>query len=129
MITFTVLGAPVPKGRPRVVARRRKGGGMFPVAITPERTVQWEQAVRRAAEQARITPMTGPVRLTCAFFLPTRRRVDIDNLGKAVMDALNGIAFADDSQVFELATSKRLDAKAPRVVVGLWPCEGWEPAQ
>ena len=33
-------------------------------------------------------------------------RPDVDNLAKGVMDALNGIAYADDSQIVRLTASK-----------------------
>lgn len=31
---------------------------------------------------------------------------DVDNLAKLVMDALNGVAYADDKQIYSLSVSK-----------------------
>lgn len=49
--------------------------------------------------------------------LPTRRRADIDNYAKAVLDALHGAAYEDDSSVDELVARKHYDRTLPRVSV------------
>ena len=41
---------------------------------------------------------------------PNCSKPDVDNVGKAVMDALNGIAYRDDSQVWLLTVIKRVAA-------------------
>ena len=46
------------------------------------------------------------------------KKVDCDNLAKIVLDSLNGIAYKDDAQIFELSV-KKLYADEPRVVVTL----------
>lgn len=38
--------------------------------------------------------------------IPHLKKPDVDNLVKSVMDALNGVAWHDDSQVYSLLTSK-----------------------
>lgn len=38
--------------------------------------------------------------------LPTRHKVDVDNLVKTVMDSLNGVVWKDDDQVIELKAKK-----------------------
>jgi crossover junction endodeoxyribonuclease RusA len=45
---------------------------------------------------------TGFVRVSLECYPPDRRRRDIDNLLKVLLDSLNGIAWDDDSQVKEL---------------------------
>ena len=50
--------------------------------------------------------------------LPTKKP-DCDNIAKIVLDALNGIAYHDDSQVVELVVQKRYSENA-RVEVVLW---------
>ncbi len=37
-----------------------------------------------------------PVELTLDYFHQSRRRFDMDNLAKCVLDALNGVAYVDD---------------------------------
>lgn len=48
---------------------------------------------------------------------PTKKP-DCDNIAKIILDALNGIAYHDDSQVIELSVSKHY-AEEPRVEVEL----------
>lgn len=43
---------------------------------------------------------------------------DCDNIAKIVLDALNGLAFHDDSQITDLQVCKRYSIQ-PRVLVGL----------
>jgi crossover junction endodeoxyribonuclease RusA len=109
--TFTVFGPPVPKKRP--VFSRNRGG----LARTPEKTRAWETKVRLCAYTAGLRPVQGLVAVSIAFYLPTLRPCDIDNLAKSIMDGLNGAAFKDDSQVWELHCSKNLDRENPRAVV------------
>lgn len=53
------------------------------------------------------TPRTAePVSVSLSFFLPTRGRIDVDNLCKLVFDAANEVVFDDDSQVWDLRARK-----------------------
>lgn len=98
--TFEVEGDPIPKGRPRVYGRH---------AITPKRTLDYEKTVLKAfkTQNPGATPFTGPVRVDVVFRRRTRRRSDVDNLLKTLLDALNGAAWEDDDQVYH-STATRL---------------------
>lgn len=107
MIAFTVPGNPIPKARARVVDGR---------AYTPKSTAAWEETVRlhyRGGMHA------GPLRVTLDFRRADRRRADWDNLAKAVTDALNGVAWNDDSQIVEAHVRKIVDRANPGVTVGI----------
>lgn len=112
---FTIEGDAVPQSRPRFT---RNGH-----AYIPERSRQWRQVVRKAAVEAMCgrEPMTGEVVLVVDVyrrFKPTARNFgDADNHLKAVADALNGIAFADDSQVVRIVAEKHRDTARPRIEV------------
>lgn len=103
MIEFEVSGDPVPKGRPKL----SRGGH----AYTPERTKEGERIVRAAFEECRMTrfgiALPAPVELEMElwFATATRRRSDIDNYAKLVMDALNQAAYDDDSQITRLVAN------------------------
>ena len=49
---------------------------------------------------------------------PTKKP-DTDNIAKICLDALNGIAYPDDSQIVELSVEKWY-AKEPKVIVEIW---------
>ena len=108
---------PVSKGRP-VFANGH--------AYTPSKTREYEQIVQLYARRQIKRPLTGAVKLSIQFYLPIPKswsepkkraamegkivpmvKPDIDNLTKAIMDALNGgIGYNDDKQVVELTTAK-----------------------
>lgn len=54
-----------------------------------------------------------------AFVLPDRRRRDLDNLAGGVLDALNKVAWRDDSQVVELVARKLYVPRAASVTIRL----------
>ena len=129
-LSFHILGCPVGKGRPRVTASR----GVY----TPKRTVAYERSVRLfaadALAQAGLTPFTGFVGAHFRFVFEHPKswsekrkretrwcvgRTDVDNLVKAVADAMNGICYADDRQIVTLAASKEY-GNAPGIFVQLW---------
>lgn len=104
-VAFFVPGSAVPKQSFRVDARRRVRG------YRSARVTAWQQTVAWHAREAMRgdPPLSGAVRMRLEFVLPSRRRVDLDNLSKAVLDALNGIVWHDDRQVTRLELSKRYD--------------------
>jgi crossover junction endodeoxyribonuclease RusA len=64
-----------------------------------------------------IFPVEKPMRVRIDLFLPDKRRRDIDNLSKAILDGCNNIVWKDDTQVCYLRIRKFLDKSAPRVNV------------
>lgn len=124
-MTFTVPSRPVPKARPRL--------GKFGNVYTPKRTSDYEKTVREAFMAGggiRARKINAPVHIKMYFYMPTAvknkdrptapsvSRPDIDNLIKAILDGLNGVAYADDSQVFRLEAVK-LTSNNPRTIVGV----------
>lgn len=121
-IVFSVDGQPKGKGRPRF---RRVGN--FVSTYTDSKTRDYESKI---ADRARIAmgetpPLLSPVSVSMYFRLPVptstpKKRVasllgglvrptkkpDLDNLDKAVLDALNGIVYKDDSQVVTIHSKK-----------------------
>jgi len=126
-VCFTVVGDPVPKARARTV---RKGGRTW--SFTPKRVAAWEKVVKEEALLNFNAPFNGPVAVSLAFFLkrPKARRrdnfvettPDIDNLEKAVLDGLNGVAYLDDKLVVVKNSVKRyVVSGVPRVEVVVVP--------
>ena len=65
-------------------------------------------------------PLTGPLTVTIDVYPPDRRRRDIDNVLKALLDALqHGGAYADDNQITQLVVHKRGAVKGGRVEVDI----------
>lgn len=119
---FVVPGKPQGKGRPRF------GNGH---TYTPQSTRDYEERIAWTAKASGITPRTGPVTvIIMAEFAypkswPKKKRPiyhtskpDVDNIGKIVCDALNGIAYEDDSQVSGLIVTK-VYGETERLIIGL----------
>lgn len=123
---FEVEGKPTGKGRPRF-----KRMGNFVQIYTPEKTAEYEKLVRLRFQNAGGAITDKPVRVEItAFFAPPKstkkrdkaemlmnkilptKKPDCDNIAKIILDALNQIAYKDDSQVIELIVKKRFAAEA-----------------
>lgn len=63
-----------------------------------------------------LQPRSGDVALTVRVYRPARRG-DLDNVFKAVLDALSGYAYEDDAQVVEIHAFRRDDKANPRIEV------------
>lgn len=129
---FTVPGEVCAKGRPRFVNR-----GRFVQTYTPDKTVNYENLVRLSFMQAGCEKLSGAIKAEIKVFMqipksesmkkkaammagqirPTKKP-DADNCTKSVLDALNKIAFDDDSQIVELHVNKYY-SENPRVTITL----------
>lgn len=139
-VSFVVYGIARPQNKLQTKVRYRRGLDGRPVPIVDPKTgraitfthqtdelVKWREHVRAvAAEVSTGALFDGPVELRCAFYLqrpgtliwktrpmptePCTKRPDLDNLLKAVKDALKGVIWRDDSQVVEIHAQKRYAA-------------------
>ena len=121
--TFTVYGKPIGKGRARITTR-----GGFAHAYTPKNTADYEKQVREAYlnKYGNLAPSEKPIAVTIvAEFEPTASwskkkkaaalaqelshtsKPDLDNVLKSINDAINGMAYKDDSQIIIIEATKR----------------------
>lgn len=140
-IGFEVLGDPVPQGshsafvvKGRAVVTNRGGA----------RLGSWRAQIAATAGELVDEPLAGPVEMHLRFTLTRPKshyragkverglrddaaeyvahRPDLDKLVRAVLDALTGVAFADDGQVAVLVAEKHYGTRAG-VRVDLAPLE------
>lgn len=139
-VRIVIPGEAVAKGRPRVT---RTGH-----AFTPEKTASYESYVRWIAVEAmkdhkrfEDEPLSVHVlvdieppeswsekkkRAALEGAIQPAKRPDLDNVLKALTDAMNGITYKDDALICILSARKRYAAKA-QVVIDVEPCAA--PAQ
>jgi Holliday junction resolvase RusA-like endonuclease len=134
-ITFTVLGEPVGKARQRVT---RFG------TYTPEKTVLYENLIkteyRRQCNDHRFDdkqPLCMEVK--AEYMIPASaskakraamargeirpmKKPDWDNVGKVVSDALNKLAYRDDTQIVD-CTVRKFYSESPKITVKIGPAE------
>ena len=125
MIKFTYYGEAVGKGRPRYSKR-----GEYVHTYTPKKTKDFEDAIRFEFMASTSDPMPvydrevslkAKVTIGCPIpksyskkkqalcrdrVLVPSKKPDIDNILKAVFDALNGYAFEDDVQIVKVYAEK-----------------------
>lgn len=117
---FVVYGEPVPKQSFRVFEAKHGSKRGF---VDP-RVQAWETAVRLAArlamaEQNQECLQTEAIEVEVEFHLGNSRRVDLDNLVKAVFDGMKWEVFRDDSQVMTLLAKKVVNANFQGVFVAV----------
>jgi len=130
-IYFVIPGQPQGKGRPRASSR-----GGFVRMYTPATTLAYETQIARLAGHAMSdmpvldTPMS--LRVVAHHAIPVSwskkkkqlalagdvipGKPDLDNVAKAVLDAMNGVVYTDDKQVIRLVAEKKYSFD-PRVEV------------
>lgn len=125
-----IPGKPVGKERPRFDGRH---------AYTPQKTREYEKLVKycyntsargetlSGAVAADITVLRhipdscGKAKRASMANTPCETKPDCDNVAKAVLDALNGIAYQDDAKVTHVCVDKRWTEGRDAVLVAL--CE------
>lgn len=115
---------PIPKGRPRMTRRGR--------AYTPSKTQDYERLIRDYYKNSTTDYYDCAIRVNLVFYMPipkstskkkralmesgeikcTTHTGDVDNLAKAILDSLNGVAYEDDSLVTSLHIRKRYGSSA-----------------
>ena len=117
MLRFIVPGNPTAQGRQRFFRR-----GNFIGNYQPKKSAGFKKLVAMCAQAENPEIVDCPVFMKIDFYfkrpkkycrkkdnpliIPSGSRPDADNLAKAVMDALNGIVYMDDGQVWHLDVRK-----------------------
>lgn len=112
MTRFFVPGNPVPKQS----FRYSHTGG-----YTSPNVVAWQSLIGYYAGVNSVPLLKGNVKVNLLFLLKDHRRRDLDNLSKAALDSLNGIAWDDDKQVTDLHIVKAFSATTPGVWIEIEP--------
>lgn len=117
-VKFTIPGVPIPKARPRVP---RKGH-----AFTPKKTKDYEALVKDVynltvgkylGDSAIVATIDLYFPIPESYSKSKKRRIaegeikhtkrpDVDNCAKAILDALNEVAYKDDAQIVESRITK-----------------------
>lgn len=133
-VSFTVPGPPKGKARARTV---HTGGRTF--SYTPEGTVLYENLVKTCFCQTRAQPFNADEKLRAniiayypiaessskkkrqqmlAGLIRPTKKPDLDNVIKSILDALNKVAYHDDTQIVSLSVEK-FYSDSPRVEVSI----------
>lgn len=87
--------------------------------MTPEGKALKEKYCWEAKSQWKGRPLSGDVAVHITFFFATKRRRDLDNQNKLVLDSLTSIVYSDDCQIQELMLRRQYDAQRPRIEINV----------
>jgi len=129
--TFEIPGEPIPKKRPRFCST---GMRVRTYDIQKDQTQNIRKHIMLQMGKERIiSRLQGPIMVFMYFFLPIpsswslkrsnevegtphRGKPDLDNLIKMYSDAMNGLIYADDSQI-AIITSTKIYSKIPKTII------------
>lgn len=139
---FTVYGKPQGKARARTFYNPRLGRTQ---SITPEKTVLYENLIKQCymiADEKESWFNGEPLKMIISAYyeipksttkkkraeimdgkLYPTKKPDADNIAKVICDALNKIAYKDDTQIIDLTVRKLYSADLPKVVVEIYEKE------
>ena len=136
--SFTILGEPKGKGRPRFAKV-----GKFTKTYTPAQTVMYENLIAVTYQQQKqprfaddeyveiviyayyAIPQSKPKKVKAAMQegdIRPIKKCDADNILKIVCDSLNGVAYRDDVQIVDAEVHRYYDVN-PRIEVMLRTAE------
>lgn len=122
VVQLVINEIPKPQPRPRITVR-----GKYAHAYEPKSITEYKRLVanKYRSEYKQQLPLTGALSVDVRFYRPIQKSIskierqrrllgeslptvkpDIDNYIKAILDALNGIAFHDDKQIVVLYARK-----------------------
>lgn len=125
MITFSVIGLPMPKGSKTpvlhphtgaiVLLDGRRGNARKAFAAWKKACATHAQAFMNAQG---LSPIDGPVTVTICFHVPRPksaprrvtlpfRKPDLDKLTRTIADAISGICYVDDARITDFKLAKR----------------------
>ncbi|ENY8941384.1 RusA family crossover junction endodeoxyribonuclease [Clostridioides difficile] len=129
-VNFTIDGEPIGKERPRMNSITKR-------TYTPNKTKDYENLIKWLYQSKVKYHFTGYIKMTLRCYysiaksnskkvkeqkrnnvLRPSKKPDIDNVVKIVADALNEIAYKDDTQIVEVIASKYYSDR-PRVEIEL----------
>lgn len=133
MLKYFVLGMPVPQGD---LSASPRSGKLYHKnkALEPWRySIAWQGRREMRRQFGDTEPVDGPISMALEFVVkrpagtaktratpPAVKKPDLDKLTRAVLDALTGVVYVDDSQVVHINTTKRMAEVNEEP--GVWIC-------
>lgn len=116
---YTIPGTPITKKNSMQMARSHSTGRLFPVPSAAYR--KYQDTAARYLQPPPAEAINRPVRVSCVYYMPTRRPVDLTNLMEATHDILVkfGILADDNNKVVASVDGSRVrfDKEDPRVEI------------
>ena len=144
MTYFEVPGQPQSKARARTFYHKQAGRV---VSMTPNETVLYENPIKTSflaseSKQTFFDKESLEMFITAYFPIPKSttkkdrqlikerklfptKKPDADNIAKVICDALNGVAYHDDTQIVKMEVRKVYTENEPKVAVSIGLFDGY----
>ena len=106
-------------------------GSRGPIRFLKKEGKEYKEELRTIAASANVTtkgnarqPHRKNISMEVTYYFKDRRRRDVTNYDKPILDALTGIVYVDDSQVTDIVLRKRIDKGYPRTEIRIWRRNG-----
>lgn len=87
--------------------------------MTPEGKALKQQYQWEVKSQWKGKPLSGDIELWVTLFFGTKRKADLDNFNKILLDSMTGIVYDDDSQINHLHIERAYDKRSPRIEISV----------
>lgn len=101
--------------RTRVIGKGKNARAM--IYVSPE-AIEYKRECKAIADAAGATPVAGSVELEMIFYRP-QKSGDVNNFIDVPLDALQGVAYVNDSQVWKITAFRREDKRRPRLEISI----------
>jgi Holliday junction resolvase RusA-like endonuclease len=117
-----VQGLPIAQGSKNAFRR----GNRIVLVESAKGLKSWRETIAHVAKQTHKVPTTDAVTISLLFLMPAPKKMvrrypttkpDLDKLTRAVLDALTGVIYADDSQVVQIEAQKGYTYGKPGVYI------------
>ena len=81
----------------------------------------YKENLAKIAKEHFREPIVGNFVMRIDLLFPDKRRRDVDNYNKIILDALEGIAYIDDKQITTLIIRKWTDRKVGAIIIEVLP--------
>lgn len=78
---------------------------------------KYKQGIIISLKQLQLSPLQGDIRVSIELKLGRRRKMDIDNCLKPLLDSLEGYIYENDSQIVDLRITKQFDFAEDRICI------------
>ena len=95
----------------------RRGGHV--IYMSEDGRTMKKSYIVQAKQQFKNPPFEGNLSVSIQLYFKDKRRRDIDNWHKILLDSLTGIVWNDDSQIQEMRVRKNIDPANPRIVINI----------
>lgn len=114
MKTIILLGEPKSTSHIYKITSRGRFASMY---MSKEGKTIKDSYIKQSTLQWANKPILGNIRVYIELYFGTKRKSDIDNFGKLLLDSLTGICWIDDSQIVDMRVIKMYDKNKGRIEI------------